>query len=454
MAQQTAQTDTKSPTSPSSMAAAMKMIGFDSADLTKAADILADEELMKAAHSAQALTTTELVQDRWTEGHGHAVPTREEIRTGPPQASSGGGAERFVREYSNPAPQDGLTQEAMRLQEMLGSMRAYMRSLGDQVSAIAKTQGAYTTILGALVDKMASTPAEVTATDEIVRFAAQCTGKAQTFYDAARQALAKAVSLSEDIGELTGDARHARKAEIKATRGHAVELLVKAQESALAACSGGSDPTIELRKSIDTLIDGDPTLKAKAESMREKMREKDEKACSKKALKKSLKKFIKKAAAKVASKTAKPAEVAKTQQQADKQDPENKNQDDASVTTKGLSADEAAMLKKAVDGTAMLQGTVADLMAALSGRPVTNNATAALTLVKSDTGAGLLDQMAKVEKAIADGFLSDTDGMRARDLASKWSAVEAGAISKSMWASLVAKASRPVQELFTEAKVA
>ncbi len=438
------------------MAAALKTIGFGSEDLQRAAEVLADDEVLKSVSSlsAQELSRTELVRDRWIEGHMHAVPTREQLRTGPPQASSGGGAERFVREYSNPAPQDGLMMESMRLSDELGSIRAYMRSMGDQFAALAKHQEATTTILTALVGNTGPARGDITITDELTSFAAQCAGKSQKFLDAARSTLARAVTMKSEIGELSGDARKLRKSEIKTLRANAASLIVKAQEAALAACSGGADTTGEIRKAISTLVEADPLLKAEAEEMREKMRKKEEKACTKKALKKSLKRMVKKAAAKVAAKAATAAAETVKNNQADSQDSETKNQDDKSVSTKAeLSAEHAEMVKKAVDGVAMLQGTVADLMSVLNGRTVTNGATQPLTLVKSDpnNGSELLDQMGRVEKAIAAGILSDEEQMRARDIAGKYTAVTAGVMAKSIWASYVKKSSRSVQELFPEA---
>lgn len=442
-------------TSSTAMAAALKTIGFDSADLMAAADVLADGEILKSdLPSAQQLARSEHVLDRWTEGRMHSVPTREEIKVGPAQASSGGGAERFVRDYSNPAPQDALTMESMRLAEELGSMRAYMRSMTDQFSALAKHQEATTTILTALVGNIGSNRGDLTVTDELTSFAAQCAGKSQKFLDAARTTLAKAITMKSELGELAGEARKLRKSEIKLLRSNAAGLIVKAYDAALAACAGGNDTTGEIRKAISTLIEADPILKAKTDEMRDKMKEKDEKACTKKALKKSLKKMVRKAAAKVAAKAAAAAEVAKNNQ-ADKQDDENKNQDDSSVSTKAELTNEAKMLiEKCLTGQAMLAGTVNDLMSVLNGRPVTNGATKPLTLVKSDTGTEFLDQLARVEKAIASGTLSDDEQFRARDIAAKYTAVEAGSLAKSIWVSYVKKSSRKVQELFPEAEKA
>ncbi len=453
-------TDTKTAAqSSSAMALALKTIGFDSAALQSAADVLADGEVLKSTSSlsAQALSHGELVHDRWTEGRTHSVPTREEIRTGPPQASSGAGAERMVREYSHPAPQDGLTMQAERLAEEIGSLRGFMRSMNDSFSTLAKHQEATTTILSALLGNMAVGKGEFTVTDELTKFAEQCAGKSQKFLDAARSHLAKAIALKSDAGELTGDARAIRKSEIKVLRANAAKLIVKAQEAAYAACSGGNDTTVEIRKAIDTIIEGDPILKAKTSEEREKMREKDEKACAKKALKKSLKRMVKKAAAKAAAKAAvvAPAAEAIKNNQADEQDKDTKNQDDKSVSTKAeLSPETEAMIKKTLDGTAMLQGTVQDLMSLLNGRAITKNASAPLTLVKSDNSEPLLDQLGRVEKAISGGILNDSEAMRARDLAGKFTAVEQGAMSKSIWASLVMKSTPAVVALFPEASAA
>jgi len=87
---------------------------------------------------------------------------------------------------------------------------------------------------------------------------------------------------------------------------------------------------------------------------------------------------------------------------------------------------------------------------------VTNGASTPLTLVKSDTNGGsdLLDQLGRVEKAIMAGVLTETDAMRARDLAGKYTAVVEGAFSKSIWASMVMKSTDAVKALFPEARAA
>jgi len=298
----------------------------------------------------------------------------------------------------------------------------------------------------------------VAVTDELTRFAEQCTTKSKGFFEAARAALAKSVSLKEEAGTLTGDARKLRKSEIKNLRSVAAGLIVKAQDAALAACSGGNDTTIELRKAIDTALEADPILKAKAESFREKMKEKDEKACSKKALKKSFKKLMAKAEARVAAKAAAKTgagEAVKTKMQADKQDPETKNQDDESVKKSAEAArlqEAGDMLQKALEGNAVLTATVKQVMEVIHGRPITDNATKPLALVKSgEKEPDALDVLGKVEMAIQNGALTRNEAMRARDLAGKYTAVQTGALSKSIFDATVAKCSVNIQELFAAA---
>src|ERR1700760_4935981 len=73
------------------------------------------------------------VADMWTEPGGeHKNPGRGEIGTGPAQRMSGDGAEQMIREYSDPAPQQGLTQQYADFQRMMADWAKSLNARLDQ----------------------------------------------------------------------------------------------------------------------------------------------------------------------------------------------------------------------------------------------------------------------------------------------------------------------------------
>ncbi len=92
-------------------------------------------EVAKGLH-AENLKPGEFVADNWAEGKTNAVPPASEIVYGSPQAASGGGAERMIQEYSNFDAQRGFAQLVEKLDRELGSMRAYMKSVGDNTETL------------------------------------------------------------------------------------------------------------------------------------------------------------------------------------------------------------------------------------------------------------------------------------------------------------------------------
>ena len=117
--------------------------------------------------------------------------------------------------------------------------------------------------------------------------------------------------------------------------------------------------------------------------------------------------------------------------QADKQDPETKNQDDSSTSSKAVDPD---AVKKALEGIGVLQGTIDQVLQIVAGRPVTNNATTPLSLMKSDTGpSDIIAVGLAIDEAADEGRLDSGAEMKARDLLSKVTAVRNGDMSKEVW---------------------
>lgn len=106
----------------------------------------------------------------------HALPTEDQIKTGPAQESSGGGAEKMIRYYSEPARQVALAEAYNKVAGMLSdfpTMKADLTALKAAVSAIhtailckGKTSGSVSKRLEkALVDLgvLKATKADATA---------------------------------------------------------------------------------------------------------------------------------------------------------------------------------------------------------------------------------------------------------------------------------------------------
>ena len=86
--------------------------------------------------NSERLSPGEVIADFRTEGHVNASPTREEIRVGPSEESSGAGAERMIRHYSNPAPQTGIVLTAETFERLMSPMTTSMKSIADGIKAL------------------------------------------------------------------------------------------------------------------------------------------------------------------------------------------------------------------------------------------------------------------------------------------------------------------------------
>lgn len=84
---------------------------------------------------------TEYVKDGWSEGMVNKAPAREELNIGPGQEASGRGAEKMVKEYSNPATQHhGIEQAVEKLGDMFmgfgKAMTAHMEKMSQDQAAM------------------------------------------------------------------------------------------------------------------------------------------------------------------------------------------------------------------------------------------------------------------------------------------------------------------------------
>src|SRR5271170_839053 len=88
-------------------------------------------EFAKAAQDMLGIRGIREIMDLWNDFHG--IPTAKETTTGPTMVSSGGGAVHAMKEYSNPAPQVGITKE---YEALAGHTATY-----EDVSSLVKGLG-------------------------------------------------------------------------------------------------------------------------------------------------------------------------------------------------------------------------------------------------------------------------------------------------------------------------
>jgi hypothetical protein len=449
------------------IAALLHTMGASATEVKAAADVITDLEIGKATEgmTSQSLDAGQIVQDRWHQGQGHTVPGAEKIKIGPVQEASGGGAEKMVAEYSHPAPQVHLQMEAERLAAEMGSMRGYMRSHAEAIGKLAKSQETVNTVLTALLTKAASEEEEGAVPGEASSFFEWHARKAGQFLRATKSVLNKAVQIKDGLDELpTPEAKKAAKGQFRDLRKKAARLGLSALAASYAAKSEEADPAADTLKALHDMMEEDHTLKADIAALHDKDREKDEEKRAKKAMKKLARKAKKIAAKKAEKAAAKAAAEAGTiteggvesakgddkGNQADKQKPENKNQDDSAK--KALDAEMLGRIEAALKGIEPLAGSVPQVMEILAGRPVTQNVTQPLALMKADAAPDTLmaiDQ--RIDEAVANGKLDGTSEMRARDLLQKVTLVKAGVMSEEMWKSNVKQSPISVQEIFREA---
>lgn len=448
------------------IAALMQGLGKSSEEVKEAAGVLADIEIEKAAATvSQPLTDVSHVTDRWNQGAMHGVPGSDKLKTGPTQHASGGGAEKMVSEYSHPAPQVHLTVESERLAAELGSLRGYAKAQTEVITRISKSQEAMTGVLTALLTKQAGEEAETGVPGEAASFQKYQAQKANGYYRAFKAVLAKSEQIHDQLDDLElPEARKAAKAQIKDLRKKAARLALKTLAATYAAKSEESDPAAEARKSLHNAMESDARLKADIAALHDKDRDKDEE----KGAKKRMKKLFKKAAAKLAKKAAaKAADTAPAGgaakavsgndkgNQADRQDPETKNQDDAAKATETTKTQEetAADVKKALEGLGLMQGTIQQVFELVAGRPITNNAINPPALMKAGdmTATTVMNVDQKIEDAVAKGELDQMAEMRARDLLMKTEHVREGRMTQDMWDSMLRQAPLSVQQIYRPA---
>ncbi len=135
--------------------------------------------------------------------------------------------------------------------------------------------------------------------------------------------------------------------------------------------------------------------------------------------------------------------------QADRQDPETKNQDDSAKAT--AVADMATKVDDAMKGLGMLKTTVAGLMDVIAGKPINPDNVQPLALMKGDPVVVTKSIQDKIEQAVDDETIDPAAEIRARDLLVKLTGVRNGIISEETFRSALRQSPHSVQQIFHEA---
>jgi hypothetical protein len=372
------------------------------------------------------------VLDMWNEPGGeHKNPSAAEITTGPAQAAAGHGAEKMIGEYSQPAPQQGMTQQ---YQAFDGMLRDFGKSFQAQLAAtlnpvLAGLQRDNTQIKSFLTGIAQVAKAEEEAkekeAEEAKKAAATVTIDPDGFLGKAQAKLVSAKSLSNAafMAGIDGDfpTVKAKLTEARTVLKSATALIAKAMEEK-------EDPEAECEKAMTSAKNiGKALSKAEDED-----KERDEKEAAKAKTAAEAEATAKAAEAEAAAKAAAAGGTA---------DPAAANI--AATAAQIKAAGEA--LTKAAEGNAVLMGNIEMVMKALMGQSQPGGATA--PVIQKGT-VEPFDPKVRVAAALESQTLSGDDTMKAQQLLQQHGLVKAGRMEQSIFDRNLSLAVPAVQALF------
>lgn len=424
------------------MKSILSAIGFLKGQDPKIVSALVDDvELQKALDGAnRSEGLKHYAHDHWNEGHTNKSATAEEVNVGPAEHSSGGGAEKMVRDYSSPAHQmHGVAATPEKLDAM-------MRGFGKSFEMLAEGQAKIAAILVAVLKKAEEEEEDEEESEEeseVVEINAS-RGKSR---------LARAKSLTDKLAALKSeledehdkDARKALRTQIKSLTKKIGVILGKARTNAYAAKDA------ELKKSIRAFI-----LKADINVVQEEEEEEDEEedeegeGKSAAAAEAAAKKAAEEAATKKAAEEAAAKAAAEAEAKAKTNTAGNRSQPDGGAANQAAQAKAVEKVQtdigEALKGLSMLQGTVKDLMEVIAGR---SKLADKLPVIKATTPTDKIKEA--LDAAETSGTLNDVDLFAARDIATKLELVKSGTIDASIVQDRLRKATTAVQLIFKDA---
>lgn len=377
-----------------------------------------DPQLQKALDEEMANEFERFIPDWEQPGEIDKVPTAQTIIFGPTEASSGAGAARMVEQYSDFAPQNGITALYTEFSRRMAPMRADIDAVKSEISTIKNS-------VFSLVKASEDAAAAVASATTI---------KADD---------------DDDEDEKTRMVEKARKTMRKAR-----VLIVKAEDAEGSEDSeedGEEDEIAEDMEKAARLLKGVKEDLTKAEESRKDDEDEDEEIEKARSMRKALVKrlsAVRKARAPAVVKTKEEeeaeeeakkaaAEAAKGQgndkgNQEASQNPANGNQDDAAAKSS-----EVSMLTKSVN----------ELMDFLMNTASGSRINPAPVFQKAQ------DRMASIDLAIdeaADNMeISESEAVDAKGIVTRLEMIKSGQVDRKSVLDMLAKSSPKVQALFS-----
>lgn len=385
------------------------------------ASVVADDKLSKAA---SGLGDAPDVKDHWAEGNLNAPAKKDQIKTGPSEEASGGGAEKMIGHYSEPAEQHGTTLTAESLSRIMAPMAAASKAqsavLLEVVEVLKGLRDGQATLLKGKVVKAKDDDEDEEDESEVV----EINEKAKSAITALKAALKKAKKAANQMKWATGKDKMSCKADYDEHMASALAIVRKAAPHVLL--SGDEALRTEFLE-IASKADIDVTQEEEEE-------DEDDAEKAKKA------KELAEAAAKATS-TADPAakgtEVAVT--------PE----------LRAILEETQAQVKKALEGTGMLTTDVKGLMDKINSLSKHGGMPPAMVAKSEAAAVSTFDQRLERISALEDiGQLTEAQAFTARDIVSKARAAERGELGNNVHLDLIAKATPAVQAIFADLKSA
>ena len=365
------------------------------------------------------------ISDMWNEKGGeHRAPSRAEVVTGPAEPMSGRGAEKMIREYSDLAPQGGMTALYQRFEGILNdfgkSLTAdFDRKFGALADVVSEHAKAFTALKGVADAAVADTTAKAGEPDGDTFF-----GKAQIKFVKAQKAFRKA-EMEED--EDSREERKSRLTEIADVLKSALKLISKADEEE-------KHEDEEVEKAVATVKALQQKVSVALGAIH-KAEEDEKKAEEEKAEKARQAEATAKAEAEAAAAGGATAK-AETEEEEEKKDDTAKSQ--------ALAQQVAETVAKALEGKTVIPGTMDEVFRLLTGM----SKSLAPAPDMAPVAKAAQDVAARLEAANDAGQLTGPEAIRGRELLARQAAVAAGKYDAGKFANDVAASPTAVRDIF------
>ena len=368
------------------------------------------------------------------------VPGREEIKLGPAQEASGGGAERMIRQYSDPNPQQDIVVQYERLSGMLGDIGKSMKAMSD----------AFTAILKKAEDEKEDVHVQVEQEEEEDE---KGHGKSLTS-ELLADILAKAEEEEEEEEEDDHEAEKALPATSKMNLAKALFEAVQAARKSKVPAGTRSRVTKASTAALQRAYRMAKAASAEAEDSASK------KAAAKTAGDIAEFAFVRGIKLASAPKATSAEVAAKAEEAEDHKDGKDHNQDKWPAGAKA-----APGLEEVLKGQAILNGNIMSMLDAMSGKggsmPVTDLGLVSAkavgvegqdtkTLFKSNPAAWETVKREQIQAAVDSGEFQLSDELAAGTILATAQAVQHGAVDAGLLKARISTGSEAIRSLFAD----